>query len=153
MEPDPLSALNAKPPPQQTLSYDQKAITDAPPSLTWGLARGGTVHRYIILDRVGVGGMGVVYGAYDPSLDRRVALKFLAPDGADPDGVHEKRLLREAQAMARLSHPNVAVVYEVGVFEGRVYLAMEYVDGVDLRAWLAEKPKSFTQILGVFRAA
>ena len=93
-----------------------------------GLERGSTVHRYIILDRVGAGGMGVVYAAYDPSLDRRVALKFLAPNEADRGGIREKRLLREAQAMARLSHPNVAVVYEVGTFQGQVFVAMEFVD-------------------------
>ena len=72
--------------------------------------------------------MGVVYAAYDPSLDRRVALKFLSPHG-DRDGVREKRLLREAQAMARLSHPNVGVVYEVATFHGRVFLSPEFVDG------------------------
>jgi tetratricopeptide (TPR) repeat protein len=117
------------------------------------LAIGGAVHRYVILDRVGEGGMGVVYAAYDRSLDRRVALKFLRAASGDRDGVRERRILREAQAMARLSHPNVAVVYEVGSFDGRVYLAMEFVDGVDLRAWLAAGPRSFAQILDIFRAA
>src|SRR6266545_3746982 len=97
--------------------------------------------------------MGVVYAAYDTTLDRRVALKFLAPQGGDRDRVHERRLLREGQAMARLSHPNVAVVYEVGVFQGRVFLSMEFVDGMNLRAWLAERPRSFAEILDVFRAA
>ena len=96
--------------------------------------------------------MGVVYAAYDPSLDRRVALKFLS-HASDRDSVRETRLLREAQAMARLSHPNVVVAYEVGTFQGRVFLAMEFVDGVDLRAWLTEKPRSVVQILEVFRAA
>ncbi len=115
-------------------------------------ARGTAVHRYMLLERVGEGGMGVVYAAYDPTLDRRVALKFLSHE-SDRDGVREKRLLREAQAMARLSHPNVVVAYEVGTFQGRVFLAMEFVDGMDLRAWLAEKPRSVDQILDVFRAA
>ena len=97
--------------------------------------------------------MGTVYAAYDPSLDRRVALKFLRAIEGDRGDVREKRLLREAQAMARLSHPNVAVVYEVGSFEGHVFLAMELVDGMDLRSWLAASPRSFAQILDAFRAA
>jgi tetratricopeptide (TPR) repeat protein len=116
------------------------------------LAAGSAVHRYTILERVGEGGMGIVYAAYDPSLDRRVALKFLRPRSDDRQGVREKRLLREAQAMARLSHPNVAVVYEVGTFEHHLFLAMEFVDGDDLRAWAAG-PRSFSEILTVFLAA
>jgi tetratricopeptide (TPR) repeat protein len=96
--------------------------------------------------------MGVVYSAYDPTLDRRVALKFLRPESRAPD-IAEQRLLREAQAMARLSHPNVAVAYEVGLFSGHVYIAMEFVDGVDLRRWLADAPRPPSEILDVFRAA
>ena len=117
------------------------------------LAPGASVDRYVILQRVGQGGMGVVYAAYDPSLDRRVALKFLSHGDAERGGAHERRLLREAQAMARLSHPNVAVVYEVGVFRGRVFLAMEFVDGVDLRTWLAARERTSKEILDVFLAA
>jgi serine/threonine protein kinase len=97
--------------------------------------------------------MGVVHAAYDPSLDRRVALKFLVTQDPARQSVREARLVREAQAMARLSHPNVAVVYEVGNFEGSVFLAMEFVDGVDLRAWLAEEPRSRAQIMDVFLGA
>jgi eukaryotic-like serine/threonine-protein kinase len=115
-------------------------------------ARGATVHRYVILERVGQGGMGVVYAAYDPRLDRRVALKFLHSHGVDVDGVREKRLLREAQAMARLSHPNVAVVYEVRSFQNHVFLAMEFVDGMDLRRWLGEKERPFAEIMDIFRS-
>ena len=96
--------------------------------------------------------MGVVYSAYDPSLDRRVALKFLRPESRAPD-IAEQRLLREAQAMARLSHPNVAVAYEVGMFSGQVYIAMEFVDGVDLRRWLADASRPPSEVLDVFRAA
>lgn len=117
------------------------------------LAPGVGIDRYVILTRVGQGGMGVVYAAYDPSLDRRVALKFLNRTDEELDARHERRLLREAQAMARLSHPNVAVVYEVGLFQGKVFLAMEFVDGVDLRAWLAARKRSAGEILDVFLAA
>jgi tetratricopeptide (TPR) repeat protein/tRNA A-37 threonylcarbamoyl transferase component Bud32 len=142
-------------PPSATLSYDNSPLRDAPLAMDYGavLPRGATVQRYVILDRVGEGGMGVVYAAYDPVLDRRVALKFLAHRGADRDGVRERRLLREAQAMARLSHPNVVVVYEVGTFQGHVFLAMEFIQGVDLRTWLSQRSRTFSEIMDVFRAA
>src|SRR5512132_2656766 len=76
------------------------------------LERGQTVGRYIVLGALGQGGMGVVYGAYDPELDRKVALKVLRPGKDGGDG--QARLLREAQAMARISHPNVIPVFDVG---------------------------------------
>src|SRR5687768_13591472 len=98
---------------RETLSYQNERSVGLGSSARAALAPGTALHRYVILDRVGEGGMGVVYSAYDPTLDRRVALKFLSPHEGDRDGVREKRLLREGQAMARLSHPNVAVVYEV----------------------------------------
>jgi eukaryotic-like serine/threonine-protein kinase len=140
--------------PSETASYETRAALSGPTrTASSALARGVTVHRYIILDRVGEGGMGIVYAAYDPSLDRRVALKFLRSTEADRDAVREKRMLREAQAMARLSHPNVAVVYEVGTFERQVFLAMEFVDGANLRSWLAASPRSLSDIVDIFRAA
>jgi eukaryotic-like serine/threonine-protein kinase len=136
-----------------TATYESATSESAPDTSAFPAhARGTAVHRYMLLERLGEGGMGVVYAAYDPTLDRRVALKFLSHE-SDRDGVREKRLLREAQAMARLSHPNVVVAYEVGTFQGRVFIAMEFVDGMDLRAWLAEKPRSVVQLLEVFRAA
>jgi tetratricopeptide (TPR) repeat protein/predicted Ser/Thr protein kinase len=100
------------------------------PRLDDELRRGETVGRFLVLGRIGAGGMGVVYAAYDPELDRRVALKLLRGGG---DGA---RLLREAQAAARLSHPNVVSVFDIGMYEDRVYLAMEYVEGVTLAEWL-----------------
>ncbi len=98
-----------------------------------------TMGRYLVLDRIGEGGMGVVYKAYDPVLDRRVALKVLRqlPDGLGSD---EERLLREGKAMAQLAHPNVVAVHDVGVHDGRVFVAMEFVEGQTLRAWLETKP-------------
>jgi eukaryotic-like serine/threonine-protein kinase len=117
------------------------------------LRRGTSFDRYVILDRVGEGGMGVVYAAYDSGLERKVALKFLHPDRSEPGSMRERRLLREAHAMARLSHPNVAVVYDVGSTDGHVFLSMEFVEGKDLRSWLAAEPRSASEILNIFVAA
>ncbi len=113
------------------------------------LGRGAVLGRYFILDRLGSGGMGIVYAAYDPELDRKVAVKLLRPGrtGGAEAGV---RLLREAQAMARLSHPNVLAVHDVGTFGDQVFVAMELVDGADLRQWLAASPRSEREILDVF---
>jgi tetratricopeptide (TPR) repeat protein/predicted Ser/Thr protein kinase len=102
-------------------------------------ARPDRLGRYLVLHELGRGGMGAVYLAYDPELDRKVAVKLL--DTPDAGVAQQDRLLREAQAMARLAHPNVAAVFDVGVLAGQVYLAMEYVEGESLRAWLAaERP-------------
>ncbi len=105
------------------------------------LGRGVAVGRYVVLDRIGAGGMGVVYAAYDPELDRRVALKLLRPDRFGGDA-GRLRLLREAQALARLTHPNVVAVYDVGTFGDRVFVAMELVEGETLRQWLRAEPRS-----------
>ena len=91
--------------------------------------------RYRLIEKLGQGGMGVVYRAHDDDLDRDVAIKLLRPDG----GGTSKRLLREARSMARLSHPNIAAVFDVGTHEDSVYIAMEYVDGPSLRVWLGEQ--------------
>ncbi|MBL0697804.1 serine/threonine-protein kinase [Comamonas sp. JC664] len=112
------------------------------------------VGRYHILDTLGAGGMGAVYSAYDPELHRRVAIKLLHPDAnpaARSDGA--SRLLREAQAMARLSHPNVVSVYDAGTFAGRVFIAMERVDGLSLRHWLRAEHRTWREVLGIFRQA
>ena len=103
------------------------------------LPRGSTLGRYVILGPLGRGGMGAVYSAYDTQLDRRVALKLLRGGGENDE--HRPRLMREAQAMARLSHPNVVTVYDVSVADdGRVFLAMEIVEGGTLDDWLAGGP-------------
>ena len=100
---------------------------------------GGPAHtlrigRFAVLERLGQGGMSIVYAAYDDELDRKVALKLLRPEGGGPNS--SARLRREAQAIARLSHANVVPVYEVGEHEGRVFIAMEFVRGATLRQWL-----------------
>jgi tetratricopeptide (TPR) repeat protein len=104
--------------------------------------------RFIILSAVGAGGMGVVYAAYDPRLDRKVALKVLRPVVAEDE--KSGRVLREAQAMARLSHPNAVQVYEVGELGDRVFVAMELVEGGTLADWLERKPRSTADVVAMF---
>ncbi len=111
------------------------------------------IGRFVVFETLGAGGMGEVFAAYDPELDRKVALKLVQrpPEGAGV-GDWQARLIREAQAMAKLSHPNVVTVYEVGAHAGQVFLAMELVQGRDLARWLVT-PRSWGHILEVFRAA
>jgi tetratricopeptide (TPR) repeat protein len=117
----------------------KSTISDAPGNPAAPLDRGRSVGRYIVLDVLGAGGMGIVYSAYDPELDRKIALKLLRGDSPDNDDL-QRRLLREAQAMARLSHPNVVTVFDVGTTNGQVFVAMEQVEGVALGQWLREAP-------------
>ncbi|MGH1344511.1 MAG: protein kinase domain-containing protein [Nannocystales bacterium] len=118
------------------------------------LARGEVVGRYVIVDKLGAGGMGVVYSAYDPELDRRVALKLLNPRGGVSRASRGRaRLIREAQALAQLNHTNVVTVHDVGEHEGRVFLAMEYVDGITLAAWIAQGPHPWHEVIEVLTAA
>jgi tetratricopeptide (TPR) repeat protein len=106
--------------------------------------------HHVLLHKLGAGGMGVVYAAYDERLDRRVAIKLLRKQGRPGAGL---RLIREAQALARLSHPNVVQIYEIGEFEDQPFLVMELIDGVTLNCWRAERPRTRAEILEVFLAA
>ncbi|MEM6995872.1 MAG: serine/threonine-protein kinase, partial [Myxococcota bacterium] len=111
--------------------------------------------RYVLLDRIGRGGMGVVYKAYDPKLDRAVALKLLRSD-LDAGAAGHDRLLAEAQALAKLAHPNVVAIHDAGTVgeqSDAVFLAMEYVEGVTLRGWLGEATRGVPEILAVVVAA
>jgi predicted Ser/Thr protein kinase len=110
-----------------------------------------TLGRYRIQRELGSGGMGVVHAAFDPDLERRVALKVLRSD--DGGGEARQRLLREARAMARLAHPNVVTVHEVGSAGGRDYVAMELVDGETLAEWLRSQTRSADDIIAAFAAA
>src|SRR6185369_13000787 len=101
----------------------------------------------------GSGAMGVVYGAYDPELDRRIAVKLLDGAVGSQEASARARLVREAKATARLAHPNVIAVHDVGVFEGRVFLAMEFLGGGTLRSWLSAAPRGWREVLEVFIAA
>src|SRR5262245_43703665 len=106
--------------------------------------------RYRINTVLGSGGMGIVYRAYDPQLARPVAIKVLRRVGEDTAG--RARLVREAQALARLSHPNVCHVYDVGTEQDEVWVAMELIDGVSLRQW-AEQHRDREELLGVLLGA
>jgi predicted Ser/Thr protein kinase len=111
------------------------------------------VGRYEIDSRLGAGGMGVVYRAHDPDLDRPVAVKLLHADSSADDKARA-RMLREARALAKLSHPNVITVYDVGTDEGQVFVAMELVAGRDLKRWLdAHRGASWREVLELFIAA
>ncbi len=115
------------------------------------LPEGARVDRFLVVRRLGMGAMGVVYAAYDPVLDRRCALKLLRPQARGEEA--QQRLMREARALARLNCPNVIAVHEVGTWRGRVFLAMEFVDGPTLAAWLRGATHSPREILEVFLQA
>jgi eukaryotic-like serine/threonine-protein kinase len=108
--------------------------------------------RYFLVSELGAGAQGTVYRAYDPDLDRKVAIKLLRPELFGPADLEaaRARALREAQAMARLSHPNVVPVHDVGTCGDRLFVAMEYVDGQTLRQWLRQQPRNAAQILEKF---
>ncbi len=111
---------------------------------------GAVIGRYRLERQLGAGGMGVVHAAFDPDLERRVALKVLRTSGTE-DG--QKRLLREARAMARLAHANVIVVHEVGSADDRDYVAMELIDGETLADWLRREKRARAAVLDAFVAA
>ncbi|MFT3710823.1 MAG: protein kinase [Archangium sp.] len=116
------------------------------------LERGAQFGRFVIVETLGMGGMGAVYAAYDPNLDRKVALKTLHFNTSQDPTAHG-RMLREAQAMARLSHPNVVNVFEVGEQKGAIFIAMELVAGVTLRSWERAKERTWKEVVRVFLQA
>ena len=133
----------------QTLDAEPRGLPSRPAELE----RNSPVGRYLVVSRIGAGAMGVVYAAYDPDLDRRVALKLLQPRGTEFDTRGHQRLLREAQAMAKLSHPNVLAVHDVGEHDGRVFVAMEYVEGQTLGDLLEDGPLPWRRALELFEQA
>ena len=162
--------MGRDPDPQATETYghqgpnvDSAADHDAPEqrpersptrllSLKNSFDRGESLGRYLVLDRLGSGGMGVVYTAYDPQLDRKVALKLLKIKvlGRSRRQEAHQRLVREAQALARLNHPNVVAVHDIGEVGDRIFLAMEYIDGQDLKHWLLHEERPWQEIVDVF---
>lgn len=110
------------------------------------------IGRFVVLQRLGSGGNGVVYAAYDPQLDRRVALKLVREDGwlGHDREQAEARWFREAQTMARLSHPNVLAVHDVAVHGTQTYIVLDLVDGQDLRTLLDGHPLQWQTVVDVF---
>jgi serine/threonine protein kinase/WD40 repeat protein len=119
-------------------------------SVTRALPERRELGHYLLLEELGRGGMGVVYAARDRRLGRKVAIKMLRSEG---DAKLARRLIREAKAMAKLAHPNVVTVHEIGEHEGAAFIVMEYVEGQTLRQWLAATPRSVSEILAAFMLA
>ncbi|MEM7051486.1 MAG: serine/threonine-protein kinase [Acidobacteriota bacterium] len=115
------------------------------------LPTGARVGRFLLLHLAGRGGMGEVYAAYDPELERKIALKFLLESG--DEGEEQERLRREARAMARLQHPHVITIYDVGSYGGRLFVAMEFIAGTTLASWLGERQRDWREILPPFLQA
>ena len=109
-----------------------------------------TIGRYRLLGLVGRGGFGEVHAAHDPELDRRVALKILT---RTEDHAAVARLRLEATTMARLSHPNVARVFDVGEVDGDLFIAMEFIRGATLLTWLSGQLHTWPEIRAVFLGA
>lgn len=135
---DDLAALR----PDQTDVFARSLQVQVRRSLVGATGEPFSFGRFTVLGPLGGGGMGVVFVAYDPDLDRKIALKVLHNRGERG----RREVLREGRALARLKHPNIVAVYEVGVLDDRVFVAMEYVEGSNLRTWLRE-PRSLTAIL------
>ncbi|HEX8111392.1 MAG TPA: serine/threonine-protein kinase, partial [Kofleriaceae bacterium] len=119
-----------------------------PPRPIAELGPGARIGRYVIERRIGAGGMGVVYAARDSELARDVALKIVRPR-AEVDAM-QARLRREAKAMARLSHPNVVPVFDIGLHEGQLFIAMELIAGETLRSWVAQ-PRPWRSVVALFQ--
>jgi tetratricopeptide (TPR) repeat protein/predicted Ser/Thr protein kinase len=131
--------------------HDTRTVPTDGPATSRRLQPGQQIGRFVIERPVGEGGMGVVFCADDTTLQRRVALKLLHVEGADKAA--RKRLLREAQAMARVDHPNVVRVYEASTTDELAFIVMEFVDGMDLRHWLRAEPRSWTEVVFTYAAA
>jgi tetratricopeptide (TPR) repeat protein/tRNA A-37 threonylcarbamoyl transferase component Bud32 len=136
-----------------TVTAVDATLASSPAARGPSLAPGTIIGRYVVLSKLGAGAMGVVLAAYDPELDRKVALKLIRSRGHDQAA--RTRLRREAQALARLDHRNVVAVHDVGVHEGQLFVAMEFVAGQTLRAWMqsVDEPRPWREAVRVFMEA
>ena len=110
---------------------------------------GARVGRFLVQRQLDEGGMGLIFQAHDEELDRPVALKILRAQQSE-GSIGRARLIREAQSLAKLAHPNVVTVYEVGEWEGNVFVAMELIEGRTLRGWLKLKRWGWREVVGMF---
>jgi hypothetical protein len=129
-------------------SVETTAVEDGETRWAGIEAARGLEPRYELKQRIGSGAMGVVHAAYDPRLNRILAIKLLSPERETPRA--RQRLLREAQAMARLAHPNVISVHDVGEMDGRVFVAMDYVQGETLSRWLETHTREWREVVDLF---
>ncbi len=138
-------------PPGSQAELRARATDGASPQTPTGAAERRSLGRYLVIDELGRGGMGLVLRAYDPKLQREVAIKVLRSGALDPTS--EARMVHEARAMAKLSHPNVVPVYDVELgLESGVMVVMEYVPGYTLREWLT-RPRGWAETVAAFVAA
>ena len=158
----PSASSASEPPPSDSAAHSASDADDTLTTLAAGistpgasLVRGHLLGRYVVLAELGAGAMGRVYQAFDPKLDRRIAIKVLRLDasrGARWERA-ERRLLREAQALAKLRHPNVVAVHDVESTPEGLAVTMDYIEGRTLRKWLAEHPRTWREVLAVMRGA
>ncbi|MCB9568280.1 MAG: serine/threonine protein kinase [Myxococcales bacterium] len=148
-EPTPNLAETVPSLPEDPALIETRASVPPPPAVKRPEAP-ARIGRFVVLRHLGAGGMGQVFLAYDEALDRKVALKLLRAADWDEG---RARLRREAQAMARVAHPNVVPIFEVGEHAGQVFLAMEYVVGVTLKEWAEAAPRGWREIVGVYLQA
>lgn len=126
-------------------------VGSLPAALPHRRENASSIGRFLLLRKLGEGGMGEVYLGYDEKLDRKVAIKLLLASSEPEES--QKRTLREAQALARLSHPNVVAIYEVGQVDGDVFVVMEHIDGVTLLDWQNDPARSVEEILQAYISA
>src|SRR5688572_30426745 len=144
--PTPPSTLDVSPPvPLRVLQTraDDDVTEAAGPTPT-------CVGRFALIEQIGRGGMGIVYAAWDPQLDRKVAIKLVAEERFGDAAEARRRLEAEARAAAAISHPNIVGIYDVGVHDDRVFLAMEYVEGCTLGRWLRKISRPWQDVVAMF---
>jgi serine/threonine protein kinase len=132
----------------------EETVTDQPASPTRGIHPDEIperLGRYRIERVLGAGTMGVVVSAFDPELEQRRAIKLMQPSRTDAQS--RARFSREAKAMARLSHPNVVSVHDVGTHDERVFVVMDYVPGITMADWLRRDERGWLEIVETFRLA
>jgi hypothetical protein len=146
----PFGAAQSSRPRGSSASTAPVSSTEPGVAATTNLRRDDQLGRYRLLEQIGAGGMGTVHAAYDTVLGRKIALKFLSAPQGEKKTI--ARLIAEAGAMARLSHPNVVTVHDVGILDGHPFVAMEYVTGVTLSEWRRMAPRSVREIVTVMAA-